>query len=181
MLARTASLARPLSLSMLFVATVAACGGKATPSPQAPQAPQSIGAPGPGASASTTFTFDGAPWTIAVAGTLAADADYGQRLATADFELTLMPWPRSEVFVQTASESIEAARREDPSAQVLHQQDGGASAFEIVVATGAKVDGSVLVPDPDGGDGVMCGFAVAPGADWQRPLAACRSVTRAVD
>ena len=53
--------------------------------------------------------LEGVPWTIAAAGTVAADGEYGQKLTTPDFALDLTAWPRSEVFVQTSAEQLEAA------------------------------------------------------------------------
>ncbi len=162
-------LARALLVSSL--AAAAACGGTSAPVAPAPgNAPSA-------APASTSFALEGVSWTIAAGGTVSADGEYGQKLTTPAFELSLMAWPRSEAFVQTAGQQLEAT----PGAQVLHQVDGGEYAFEIVLDTGGVVDGSVLVADPGGGDGVMCGFKLAAGADWHPALAACTSLARAGD
>lgn len=61
-------LARALTLSSLFLA--AACGHHAAPAANTP-----AGGTSPSVSASTTLALDGAPWTIAVAGTAAADGE----------------------------------------------------------------------------------------------------------
>lgn len=92
-----------------------------------------------------------------------------------------MPWPRSEAFVQTAAEQLAGTQETDPSAHVVHQLEGGEYAFQLVVATGGILDGSVLVPDPSGGDSAMCGFKLPADADWHPALAACASLARAGD
>ena len=168
-------LARALVLSSLLVAT--ACGGKAatTTTPAAPTP-----AP-PTPAASTPFELEGVSWTIAVAGDVAPDPEYGLVMTTADFKLELMPWPRSEVFVQTIPEQLEAARKQYPSVEVLHQADHGPYHFELVIAAPGLVDGTVIMPDPDEGDSVLCSFEVPAGSDWRPALAACNSIARARD
>jgi hypothetical protein len=169
-------IARAVVLVSLIAA--AGCGNKARPAPTTPAG--GAGATG-GAAASTVVALDGVPWTLAVAGTVSADEDYGQKVTAPGFELGVMGWPRSEAFVQTAAEHLDGMRESAPGLQVLHQVDGGEYAFEVVVDTGSVVDGTVLVPEPDGGDGAMCGFKLERGADWHPALAACRSLTRAGD
>lgn len=164
--------ARALAFTSLLAA---ACGSKASP-----VAPSSSGPGGaaPVAAGSTSFELAGAAWTIAVDGIVTADGEYDQKITTLAFELSVMPWPRADAFVQTSGEELDGTRRDDPSAKVLHQADNGEYAFELVLETAGKIDGSVLVADPEGGDGAMCGFELAPGSDWHAALAACASLTR---
>lgn len=164
---------RALALSSLCAA--AACGGKAA----SPGAPTTPGAPPPARVASTPFELGGVAWTVAVDGSVGSDGDGGVQVTTAGYQLNLMPWPRSDAFVQTIAEQLDAANRHYQSVDVLHQADHGAYHWELVVGAAGLADGTVLVPDPDEGDSILCDFKVPDSTDWRAALAACNSIARA--
>jgi hypothetical protein len=162
----------------LGLAVLAGCGAD-TP-PAAPTAPPPAPAPAqpaaePEAAPPIGFLLDGSPWQIDVAGgTYSKKDEYVHQIATPTFTLDLQEWPTSQVFIQTLGDHLADVRKRDPSAAILHQDDGGEGKFTAVVKATSAINGVVLLPGH--GTGGMCSFDLPADGDWKAALAACTTL-----